>query len=78
MDIRYPATVQQQADGRWFAQFVDLEDAFTEGQSKEEALSNAAEVLSAMLAWRLDAGQPVPAPSPNLADAYYVAPNPRP
>jgi antitoxin HicB len=75
MDIRYPATVEQQADGRWFAQFVDLEDTFTEGQSKEEALFNAAEVLSAMLAWRLDAGQPVPAPSPDLSDAHYVAPD---
>ena len=48
MDIRYPATVEKQKDGSFLVQFVDLPDTFTEGQSKEEALFNATEVLSAM------------------------------
>jgi antitoxin HicB len=57
MDIRYPATVERQPDGSYFVQFVDLEDTFTEGQTEEEALFNAAEALSAMLAWRLARGE---------------------
>ena len=54
MDIRYPATLARQKDGTFFVQIVDLPDTFTEGQTKEEALFSAAEVLSVMLAWRRD------------------------
>ena len=75
MNIRYPATLDRQPDGRYLVQFVDLADTFTEGQTKEEALFNAAEVLSAMLAWRLDAGQAVPAPSQKVRGASYIAPD---
>ena len=75
MDIRYPATVVLQKDGSWFVQFVDLSDTFTEGRSEEEALFNAAEVLSAMLAFRLDEAQDVPAPSPKMKGAHYIAPD---
>jgi antitoxin HicB len=75
MNIRYPATVESQKDGSFFVQFVDLPDTFTEGQTKEEALFNAAEVLSAMLAWRLDECKEVPAPSQKLRGAHYIAPD---
>ncbi|HSI57715.1 MAG TPA: type II toxin-antitoxin system HicB family antitoxin [Ideonella sp.] len=75
MEIRYPATVEEQADGSFFVQFIDLTDTFTEGQSKEEALFNAAEVLSAMLAWRLDENKDVPAPSLRVKGAHYIAPD---
>jgi antitoxin HicB len=75
MDIRYPATVEAQDDGGYLVQFVDLPDTFTEGQTKEEALFNAAEVLSAMLAWRLDEAKDVPPPSRKLRGVYYIAPD---
>jgi antitoxin HicB len=75
MDIRYPATVQRQDDGSYFVQFFDLPDTFTEGQTEEEALFNAAEVLSAMLAWRLDEAKDVPAPSAKVKGAHYIAPD---
>ena len=75
MDIRYPATVVVQQDGSFFVQFLDLTDTFTEGQTKEEALFNAAEVLSAMLAWRLDESKDVPAPSQKVKGAHYIAPD---
>ncbi len=74
MDIRYPATIEQQDTG-FFVQFVDLPDTFTEGLTREEALFNAAEVLSAMLDWHLDQGHALPVPSPDLSDAYYIAPD---
>ena len=73
--IRYPATVEAQNDGRFLVQFVDLPDTFTEGETEEEALFNASEVLSAMLAWRLAGAQDVPAPSPRVKGAFYVAPD---
>ncbi len=75
MDIRYPATIEAQADGRFLVQFVDLPDTFTEGQTEEEALFNAVEVLSAMLAWRLDESKAVPAPSQKIKNASYIAPD---
>ncbi len=75
MEIRYPATVEPQSDGSFLVQFVDLPDTFTEGQTKEEALFNAGEVLSAMLGWRLDEAKDVPAPSQKVKGAYYVAPD---
>lgn len=75
MEIRYPATVEPHSDGSFLVQFVDLPDTFTEGQTKEEALFNAGEVLSAMLAWRLDEAKDVPAPSQKVKGAYYIAPD---
>ena len=75
MEIRYPATIEPQQGGGFFVQFVDLLDTFTEGQTMEEALFNAAEVLSAMLGWRLDQGQEVPPPSKRVKGAHYIAPD---
>ena len=75
MEIRYPATVEKQEDGSFLVRFVDLADTFTEGQTREEALFNASEVLSAMLAWRLDEAKDVPAPSLKVKGAHYIAPD---
>ena len=75
MEIRYPARVKEQGDGSFLVTFVDLPDTFTEGQTREEALFNASEVLSAMLAWRLDKAKDVPTPSPKIKDALYIAPD---
>lgn len=65
MEIRYPATIEPQDDGSFLVRFVDLPDTYTEGKTKEEAIFNAGEVLSGMLAWRLDEAKKVPAPSLN-------------
>ena len=75
MEIRYPATIESQGDGSFLVRFVDLPDTFTEGQTKEEALFNAGEVLSAMLAWRLHEAKDVPAPSQKVKGAHYIAPD---
>jgi antitoxin HicB len=45
MDIRYPAKIEAQAPSGYLVSLVDLEDTFTEGATKEEALFNASEVL---------------------------------
>ena len=75
MEIRYPATIDKQKDGSFLVTFVDLPDTFTEGQTKEEALFNAAEVLSVMLAWRLDEAKDIPAPTLKIKGAHYIAPD---
>lgn len=75
MEIRYPATVEHQEDDRFFVQFVDFENIFTEGETMEEALMNASEVLSVMLEVMLEDGQPIVPPSQNVAGAHYIAPD---
>ena len=75
MDIRYPAMIEKQPDGNFLVTFVDLPDTFTEGETKEEALFNAVEVLSGMLAWRLEEAKAVPAPSKKVKGAVYIAPD---
>lgn len=75
MDIRFPATVEEQRDGTFLVQFLDLPDTFTEGQTKEEALFNSVEVLSAMLAWKLENSNEIPAPTQKVKGAYYIAPD---
>ena len=75
MDIRYPAIIEPQESGGFFVQFVDLEDTFTEGETYEEALFNAAEALSAMMGWRVDGNRTIPEPSQGVEGAVYVAPD---
>ena len=62
MNLAYPYTLAPQEGGGFFVQFADLEEAFTEGATREEAAFNAAEVLSAILAYRLEHGQEIPGP----------------
>jgi antitoxin HicB len=75
MEVRYPANITQQEDGKFFVQFLDFEDIFAEGTTQEEALFNGAEALSGMLAWKLDSGQEIPAPSQGIAGVAYIAPD---
>ena len=74
MDIRYPATLTEETDGGFLVQFVDFEEAFTEGDTPEEALFNAAEVLTLTLDGRMDECLPIPTPSV-VADAHLIAPS---
>ncbi|MBK1719883.1 type II toxin-antitoxin system HicB family antitoxin [Thiocystis violacea] len=76
MDIRYPALLTPQDSGGYCVQFVDLEEAFTEGETLEEALFNASEALTLTLDGRLDEGQSIPDPSV-IDDAYAIAPSAR-
>ncbi|MDR1229699.1 MAG: type II toxin-antitoxin system HicB family antitoxin [Azoarcus sp.] len=74
MDIRYPATLEAQPGGGFFVQFLDFPDIFTEGRTEEEALFNAAEVLSAMLHIKLEEGREIPVPSADKS-ARAIAPD---
>jgi antitoxin HicB len=74
MEMRYPALLKPEEFG-FHVDFPDLPDTFTEGATEEEALFNAAEVLTAMLDWRLEEGKEIPDPSSGVAGARYVAPD---
>lgn len=75
MNISYPAIFKPEKAGGYCVQFVDLEEAFTEGDTLEEALFNAAEVLTLTLEGRMDEDLAIPAPSARVKDARYVAPS---
>jgi antitoxin HicB len=75
MAINYPATFHTEPAGGFCVQFVDLAEAFTEGDTMEEALFNAAEVLTLTLEGRIEEGQAIPEPSQNVPGATYVAPD---
>ncbi len=49
MTISDPAILEPQVEGGYFVRFPDLEEAISEGDTLDEALFNAAEVLSLTL-----------------------------
>ena len=75
MNILYPAYVLQE-DNRYRVQFPDLVEAITEGETLEEALFQAVDVLTLTLEGRMEEGHEIPQPS-KLNDAYLVAPSAR-
>ncbi len=74
MNIQYPAKITHDAsDDRYLVQFYDFDEAITEGETLEEAIYNASEVLSLTIEGRFDEKMDVPEPSRH-ANAYMVAP----
>ena len=63
MKLEYPYTLEPQETGGFVVQFLDIEEAFTEGATREECAFNAAEVLTAILEQRLEDGMDIPLPS---------------
>lgn len=77
MNILYPAIINyHEKDKRFFVEFPDLEEAITEGNSLEEALFNAAEVLTLTLEGRMDENIEIPLPS-SPKKSYLIAPSAR-
>lgn len=63
MIVEYPAIITPAEEGGYLVDFPDFDGgAFTEGETLEEALINAAEVLNLVLEERLEAGKPIPTP----------------
>ena len=69
----YPYILEPQPEGGFVVQFVDLPEAFTEGDTEEEAAINAREVLTLVLEQRLADGEAIPAPS-QVDTGHRVAP----
>ncbi len=75
MKIEYPARIAQEEDGIFFVSFPDLDEAMTQGETLEEALFNAAEVLTLVMEHRLEQEQEIPEPSRITgSDVHWIAP----
>jgi antitoxin HicB len=76
MNLCYPAIFEPQEPSGFFVQFIDIENAFTEGETIEECLFNGSEVLTLILEDRLERGEAIPPPSKAVKGAHYIAPDP--
>ena len=54
---------------------INWKEAFTEGETIDEALFNAAEVLTLTLEGRMEENQLIPVPTANVPGAHYIAPD---
>ena len=66
MKIYYPCKIEKHEDKKYFVSFADFEEACTEGDSLEEALFNAEEVLTLTLESRIEEGLVVPLPKTDI------------
>lgn len=77
MNVLYPALFEyDKSEKRYTVHFPDLPEAITEGETLEEAVFNASEVLTLTLEGRVDEGMEVPYPS-KLKNARFIAPSAR-
>ncbi|SFF27373.1 antitoxin HicB [Fontimonas thermophila] len=72
--VRYMALLEPQPEGGYTVTFPDLPEAITEGDDIEQALFNAAEVLSLVLEQRLADGAPIPSPT-QTEGGHWVEPS---
>jgi antitoxin HicB len=80
MKIAYRCHINKQEDDKYLVSFPDFEEALTEGESFEEALFNAEEVLTLTLDGRMDEGMDIPLPemiSSEPDSPFVVYPSPR-
>jgi antitoxin HicB len=61
--VQYPARIRSQDGGGYLVEFLDLPGCLTEGDTRADALANAAEALSGWLYVAIKTGQDVPVPS---------------
>lgn len=76
MKIVYPAIITKGKDNRYLVEFPDLPEAVTEGETIDEALFNASEVLTLTLEGRAEEEVEIPTPS-IVKDSYEIAPSAR-
>lgn len=72
MKVVYPANIAKGADGMFTVTFADFPEAMTDGATLEEALHNAAEVLTLTLEGRMAEKDDIPEPKDR--GKYRIAP----
>lgn len=75
MKVVYPASIVKGADGMFTVTFADFPEALTDGATLEEALHNAAEVLTLTLEGRMEEKADIPAPKDK--GKYRITPSAR-
>lgn len=71
----YLAVIQETEEGGYTIYFPDVENAYTEGDTIEETMANAQEVLGVMLAYRIEDKEPFPKQSSMAAIHDSLNPN---
>ncbi|HEY1213151.1 MAG TPA: type II toxin-antitoxin system HicB family antitoxin [Bryobacteraceae bacterium] len=61
--LRYPARFEPVEGGRFVVRFRDVPEAITQGETIEEALVMAADVLATVMDFYFEDRRPVPIPS---------------
>lgn len=72
--IRYASVLEPQPEGGFTVTFPDIPEAVTEGDTRDEALFNAAEVLTLCLEQRLEDGESFPEPA-KVKGGVWVEPS---
>ena len=69
MSERLRIEIEQEADGRWIAEVLDLPGVLAYGTSREDAIQKAEALALRALADRLDHGESIPAIAHLFANA---------
>lgn len=72
--VLYPCKIRKE-DGVYYVEFVDFPECFTDGESPEEVLTNARDVLEEIIFSYIKNGKPLPSPSffeKGSADVTYI------
>ena len=71
MKTFYPCTVKED-DGVFYVNFPDFDDCFTDGDTMEEAVSNAKDVLEAVAFSYMKNNKPLPEPGKVNENVVYI------
>ena len=71
MKIFYPCTIKED-DGVFYVNFPDFYDCFTDGDTMEEAVSNAKDVLEAVAFSYMKNNRPLPEPGKVNENVVYI------
>jgi antitoxin HicB len=63
MAVGYEYTLERQENGWWLVRFPRVPEALTEGETEEEARTNAIDCVITALEGYMKAGRPIPRPS---------------
>ena len=63
MAVGYRYRLERQENGWWLVRFPEIPEALTEGETEEEARTNAIDCVITALEGYMKAGKPVPTPS---------------
>ena len=72
MTFEYPAHFQPDCTGELVVSFRDLPECLTSGANEEEAFLEAQDALKVVLVARLDNGEKIPSPSPQLPGEHAI------
>jgi antitoxin HicB len=73
MNFVYPVTLTPDADGGFVVTFRDWPEAITQGETRDQALAEAADCLEEAVAARIDDRAEIASPSPPRAGEATVA-----